>query len=54
MLCALISAWVRHQTRVSIRLPQGVLRFRTVGNCSSERRVGGIVRLTPVEVNWIL
>jgi hypothetical protein len=39
---------------VSLRLPQGVLRFRTVGNCSSERRFGGIVCPERVEVNMKL
>jgi hypothetical protein len=38
-------AWVRYQTRVSSRSPQGVLRFRMVGNCSSERRFVRIVCL---------
>jgi len=30
--------WVRCQTRVSNRPPQGVLHFRNGGSCSSERR----------------
>ena len=33
------------------RSPQGVLRFRIGGNCSSERRIGRIVRLSGPLVN---
>jgi hypothetical protein len=45
-----ISDWVRYQTRVSNPFAS-VLHFRTVGNCSSERRFGGILRLLNAEVN---
>ncbi len=39
--------------RVSDRF-RGCCASESVGNCSSERRFGGIVRPEGVEVNWIL
>jgi hypothetical protein len=34
--------WVRYQTRVSLRLPQGVLRFRTVETALRKGESGGL------------